>query len=90
MAKPLHLGLEPLPALGHLALIGVLDQEGLLLLLVFSRVFVLLVTLQLPVAHATPPDVLIQTDLTLKMEVPRVDLLDVFSKIPLGGECLVA
>ena len=90
VAKPLHLGLKPLPALGNFARVGVLDQEGLLLLLVFHRVFVFLVDLQPSSLHAAPPDVLVQADLTLKIEVPQVDLLDVGCKIALCGECLIA
>ena len=83
VTKPFHLGFEPLLALGKLALEGVLGYEGRLLLLVFHRVFALLVFLQPTFGHAAPPHVLVQTDLTLKVEVPGVDLLDVGFKIGL-------
>ena len=77
VTKPLHLSLESLLALGQLTLEGVLGYEGRLLLLVLHRVFVLLVSLQLFVVHAAPPDVLVQTDLTFKVEILQVDPLDV-------------
>ena len=77
VAKPLHLGLEPLPALRNFARVGVLDQEGLLLLLIFHRVSILFVTLQVSIGHATPPDVLVQADLTLEVIVLQMNPLDV-------------
>ena len=90
VTKLLHLSLKALLALDKLALVGMLGYENCLLLLVLHRVVVLLVALKFGLLHAAPPDVLVQTDLALKGEVPRVDLLDVGSKSTLGGECLVA
>ena len=62
-----------------------LDQEVLLLLLVFHRVFVLLVALQVTSLHAAPPDVLVQTDLTLEVEVLQelveIDLTEILAAI---------
>ena len=77
VTEPLHLSLETLPALGELALVGMLGYEVRLLLLVFHRVLALLVFLQVPVAHTAPPHVPVQTDLTLEVEVLQVDVLDV-------------
>ena len=81
VTKALYLSLEPLLALGQLTLVGVLGFEGRLLLLVFCRVIVLLVILQFGLVHGPPPHVLVQTDLTLEVEVLQVDVLDVFMKI---------
>ena len=65
-----HLRLESLPALGELALVGVLDDKGLLLCLVLIRMLRTHVELELHNVHTTPPHILGQTNLTFVAEVP--------------------
>ena len=85
----LQLGLEVLPALGVLALEGVLGKEGLLLHCVLLRVSRLLVPLKLIRHHAAPPHVLVQANLTLVSVLPGVTLPHVILQIIFPGENLV-
>ena len=87
---PLQQGLEALPALGVLALEGVLGKEGLLLHCVLLRVSRLLVPLKLTRGHAAPPHVLVQANLTLVSVLPGVTLPHVILQFIFPGENLVA
>jgi len=86
MPSPLHFGLEALPALGELALEGVLGKEGGLLRCVLLRVSRLLVPLKLIRLHAAPPHVLVETNLTLVLVFPSVTLPDVILQMAFCGE----
>jgi len=86
---PLQLGLEALPALGVLALEGVLGKEGLLLRRVLLRVSRLLVPLKLIRRHAAPPHILVQANLTLVFVLPSVTLPDVILQLAFPGKNLV-
>jgi len=83
---PLQLGLKALPALGVLALEGVLGKEGGLLRCVLLRVSRLLVPLKLIRLHAAPPHVLVETNLTLVLVFPSVTLPDVILQMAFCGE----
>ena len=89
MPSPLHFGLEALPALGELALEGVLGKEGSLLRCVLLRVSRLLVLLKLTRHPAAPPHVLVETNLTLIFVFPSVTLLDVSLQTAFSCKCLV-
>ena len=89
VTRPLHLSLEPLSALCVFALKGVLGKKGLLLGGVLLRMFRLLVSLKITRDHASPPHIVVETNLTLVFVLPGVTLLDVSPQITFGGESLV-
>ena len=71
-----NLGLKSLLALGVLTLKGSLGDVSLLLSLVLLGMFGLFVLVQIIPAHAAPPNVLIQTDLTFETVIPQVIVLE--------------
>ena len=87
VARHLHLRLEPLSAL--FALKGVFGKEDVLLGLVHVRVLRLLVDLKLTRDHASPPNIVVETNLTLVSVLPGVTLLAVSPQVTFSGESLV-
>ena len=77
----LNFHLESLLAIGVLTFEGVLGDISLLLSLILLGVFRLHMPLQISPPHGTPPDVLIQTDLTFKAVIPQMNVFDVSVKI---------
>ena len=89
MTRTLHLRLEPLSALCVFALKRVFGKEGLLLGGVLLRMSRHLVGLKLTGAHAAPPNIFVETNLTLVFVLPCVTLLDVSPQVAFTAEDLV-
>ena len=89
MTRTLHLRLEPLSALCVFALKGMFGKEALLLSGVLPRVSRLHVCLQHIRHHAAPPNIFVETNLTLVFVLPCVTLLDVSPQVAFTAEDLV-